>query len=125
MAQAQLLAAQRDAQLQALEDRVETIHALAEGTRTVSDIRAKVDNVFKDEASPGVTFATAHRSKGLEADDIYILCPDLMPFPKAKTEWQKKQEMNLKYVAWTRAMKRLRIITGTAKKLRKGVEGER
>jgi DNA helicase-2/ATP-dependent DNA helicase PcrA len=112
----------RDAQLQALDDRVESIHALAEGARTTDDVIAKIENVFKDEASIGVTFATAHRSKGLEADDIYILCPDLMPFPKAKSAWARKQERNLKYVAFTRAMKRLRMVVGPK---RKPVEGER
>jgi len=106
----------RDAQLQALEDRVESIHALAEGARTTDDVIAKIENVFKDDASPGITFATAHRVKGLEADDVYILCPELLPFPKAKSEWAKKQERNLEYVAYTRAMKRLRFITGTEKK---------
>lgn len=111
-----LEAAGRDAQLQALEDRVESIHALAEGALTVADVETKIENVFKDEASPGVTFATAHRSKGLEADDIYILCPELMPFPKAKSESAMKQERNLQYVAYTRAMKRLRIVTGTKKR---------
>lgn len=112
---ARLAAAQRDAQLQALEDRVETLHALAEGARTVDDVLARIDNVFKEEAS-GVTFATAHRAKGLEADDVYILCPELMPFPKAKSDWQRVQERNLQYVAYTRAMKRLRFVTGTERK---------
>lgn len=110
-----LEAAQRDAQLQALDDRVESIQALCEGARTIDDVIAKIENVFKDESSDGVTFATAHRCKGLEADDIYILCPELMPFPKAKSQWARKQERNLKYVAFTRAMERLRIVTGTVK----------
>lgn len=119
-----LEAAGRDAQLQALDDRVESIHALCEGARTTDDVIAKIENVFKDEASNGVTFATAHRSKGLEADDIYILCPELMPFPKAKSQWARKQERNLKYVAFTRAMKRLRLVAGTVK-AKRPVEGER
>lgn len=118
-----LEAAQREAQLQALDDRVESLHALSEGARTTDDVIAKIENVFKDEASNGVTFATAHRSKGLEADDIYILRPELMPFPKAKSQWARKQERNLKYVAFTRAMKRLRLVVGTA--TAKPVEGER
>jgi len=102
-----LIAAERDAQLQALEDRVESIHALAEGARTVQDIYDRIDNVFSDTQSSGVTFATAHRSKGLEADDIYIL---VMPFPKAKTPWAMLQEKNLQFVAYTRTMKRLRFV---------------
>lgn len=113
---ARLAAANRDAQLQALEDRVECIYALSEGARVVDDIYARVEKVFSDEAGEGITFATAHRTKGLEADDVYLLCPELMPFPKAKTEWAKEQELNLFYVATTRARKRLRVIVGGGKK---------
>jgi DNA helicase-2/ATP-dependent DNA helicase PcrA len=97
----------REAQLESLEDKVNCIEAMSEGSRTVADIKSKITKVFSDFESPGVTFATAHRSKGLEEDNIFIIRPDLMPFPKAKAEWQRKQEMNLKYVAITRAKKRL------------------
>lgn len=110
---ARLEAAGREAQMQSLEDKVESLHALSEGARTVQDVEIRIANVFSDDKSTGVTFATAHRSKGLEADDIYILCPENMPMAKAKTEWAKKQERNLQYVAFTRAMKRLRLVVGT------------
>ncbi len=104
---ARLEAAGRDGQLETLEDRVNCIEALSEGSKTVLDVKDKVNRIFSDENSPGVTFATGHRAKGLEADNIYVLRPDLLPFPKAKTEWQKKQEMNLKYVIITRSKKNL------------------
>jgi superfamily I DNA/RNA helicase len=49
-----------------------------------------------------------HKAKGLEADRVIILLPDKLPlkFPRQK-EWELKQEMNLKYVALTRAKKEL------------------
>ncbi len=102
-----LEAAGRDVQLQALQDRIDSIEALSEGARTVGDVKRRIASVFSDEASPGVTFATVHRSKGLETLNVFIIRPDLMPFPKAKTEAQMRQEKNLKYVAITRAQERL------------------
>jgi ATP-dependent exoDNAse (exonuclease V) beta subunit len=45
----------------------------------------------------------------LEADTVYILIPPTAPMPHfmAKSAWQKEQEMNLKYVAITRAINKL------------------
>jgi superfamily I DNA/RNA helicase len=47
----------------------------------------------------------------LEANRVIILLPDKLPlkFPHQQ-EWQEKQEMNLKYVAITRARKELIFI---------------
>jgi len=50
---------------------------------------------------------TIHKSKGLEADTVYILNENLIPSKFAVTEEQKKQEQNLKYVARTRAKKKM------------------
>lgn len=108
---AKLIKLERDAALQALEDRFDTIVVLSEGATTPNDILVKIDNVFSD-SEYGVVFCTVHRSKGLEGDRVFILRPDLMPFPKAKKEWMKEQEMNLKYVALTRAKKVLTLIEG-------------
>lgn len=58
-------------------------------------------------SSAGATLATIHKAKGLEAPTVYILRPDLLPAPFAKTERAIAQEMNLKYVAVTRAQKEL------------------
>lgn len=103
MESARLEAAQREGQLETLEDKVNCIEALSEGSKTVHDVKQKIVKIFSDTNSIGITFATAHRSKGLEANQIYLLRPDLMPFPKAKTPWQKQQELNLQYVATTRS----------------------
>jgi len=104
---ARLEAAGRDGQLESLEDKVNCIEVLSEGSLTVKDIKDKIFRIFSDEQSPGVTFATGHRAKGLEAKHIFILRPDLVPFPKAKSQAAIKQEYNLKYVMITRAMETL------------------
>lgn len=73
----------------------------ASAAHTTDQLVAFIDTLFADERS-SVTLSTVHRAKGLEADRVWILRPDLLPFPKA-TGWQLEQEMNLKYVALTRA----------------------
>jgi hypothetical protein len=59
-----------------------------------------------------VVFVTAHKSKGLEADRVFILAPDRMPlsYPNMLPE-SAVQEMNLLYVALTRAKHTLVILT--------------
>lgn len=108
--------AEREAEIIALNDRVDTIMVLVERSASVGDIRNQVDEIFKDERTladgtviriPGVVFCTVHKAKGLEAETIYILERQLMPHPAAKKEWQVAQEMNLKYVAITRSLKNL------------------
>ena len=53
---------------------------------------------------------TAHKSKGLEAENVHIIMPDLMPLKTAFLDWEKIQERNLHYVAITRAKNTLNYI---------------
>lgn len=102
-----LAASKKEHLIPGLEDKIETIHALSSGAKVVGDIRKRVDEIFSKDDSPGVTFSSIHKSKGLEADHIFIMRPDLLPHPKATGADQLVQEMNLKYVAITRSKDRL------------------
>jgi len=93
-------------------DRVATIVALSEGCRTASDIKKKIDEVFSD-SKVGVVFASIHKAKGGEADDVYLLRPDLLPHPMAKPGWQMRQEDNIAFVAHTRSKQRFIYIGST------------
>jgi len=88
------------------EDRVATLVTLSTGGDTLDSFKAAVKSLFSDDVK-GVTFATIHRSKGLEVDRVFILRPDLLPHPAAEQEWQIVQESNLRYVAITRAKREL------------------
>lgn len=57
-----------------------------------------------------VVLTTAHRSKGLEFERVYILRYDLFPHKKAKRPEDLQGEANLKYVALTRAMRELHVL---------------
>lgn len=93
-------------QMDTLEDNRATIDCLAESCVTVSQIKGKIDEIFKP-CKDSVIFLTGHKAKGLETDNVYILRPDLMPHPKAKSDFQKEQELNLQYVVTTRAKDKL------------------
>jgi DNA helicase-2/ATP-dependent DNA helicase PcrA len=108
--------AEREAEIIALNDRVDTVLVLVERCSRVGEIQAQVDQIFADERTladgtviklQGTVFCTVHKAKGLEAEVIWIIEPKLMPHPAAKTDEQKLQEQNLKYVAITRSLDKL------------------
>ncbi|PZU95526.1 MAG: hypothetical protein DI527_00525 [Chelatococcus sp.] len=104
-----LLAAKQEAQLQALEDCVETLKVVAaqcleEGKTRMSDLLAFLDDLFGDDVTDVLVLSTIHKSKGREWPRVFWLdragtCPSRW----ARQGWQKEQENNLCYVAATRA----------------------
>lgn len=84
-----------------LQDKYETVKLLAGEFKFTQDMIEMVRDLGHGTAGP--IFSTIHKAKGLEADDVYILRPDLMPSFYAKSPEAKQQEANLIYVAITRA----------------------
>jgi superfamily I DNA/RNA helicase len=107
---AKLRAAGHDAQVEHLSDRAECIVALCDGVDTLAQLEAKIRDVFADDGDHAVVFSTVHKAKGLEAADVYILRPDLLPGPWATQAWEVQQERNLMYVAFTRPKARLLFV---------------
>lgn len=101
---AKLVAADKGLQAQNLEDKVETIIALADGITSITALEERIDKIFSDENDAGVIFSSVHRAKGLEAERVYILHRELMPHPMAKQPWEKVQEENCMYVAHSRSL---------------------
>lgn len=66
-----------------------------------------MSEIFTDNVQEGIILSTCHKSKGLEADRVFFLNPELIPHPKAKTEKALYGEKCLKFVAITRAKKEL------------------
>lgn len=101
----------------AVRDRVNCLMAIAnnlkEGNRTVSALIDSIDALFSDDTGTDLlTLCTAHKSKGLEWETVYIHRPELMPSKFARLPWQIVQEENLRYVAYTRAKHTLVFIAG-------------
>lgn len=109
MESAKLKQQRKDARAAQLEDQLETLYVLSEDCNSVGDIRRKIQQVFSDEKAT-VTFSSVHKAKGLEADRVFILKPELMPFKKATQAWELEQEMNLLYVSLSRAKQELYFV---------------
>ena len=69
-----------------------------------------ITEIFQEQTK-GVCLSTIHKAKGLEADNVYVLCKSSMPSKLAFKDWEKIQEHNLMYVAYTRPKKLLGFIS--------------
>ena len=88
----------------ALEDKVTVLLFLASMTSTVPELKDKIKYIFNDDVNGrGVILSTVHKAKGLEANRVFIIRPDLLPMKTARKPWQVIEERNITYVALTRA----------------------
>lgn len=93
-------------------DSIKALEILAEGLTSARDLHDRIENVFAESAD-SVCLSTIHKAKGLEANNVYILCKTLMPSRLATQDWEKEQEQNLMYVAYTRAKYKLGFVSET------------
>ncbi len=94
-------------------EKVKIIKLIIANNGTVVDKTSliyKISNIFQESKDGGICLSTIHKAKGLEADRVFIVDAYLMPSKFAKLEWQKEQEKNLQYVAYTRAKKLLAFV---------------
>jgi DNA helicase-2/ATP-dependent DNA helicase PcrA len=107
------IAKQLDAKADQAQDKCDAIicliDGLHEGNRTIDALLQGIDYLF-DENKLALTLCTIHKAKGLEAERVWWLNSSACPARWAKQEWQKKQELNLCYVAVTRAKTTLLFI---------------
>lgn len=94
-----------------IEDKYETLSLFCKEYKNVQDILDLLKKLSTGTSGP--IFSTIHKAKGLEADSVYLLRPDLLPSPWCTSPEQLQQEANLEYVAITRA--RLNLTYGAAK----------
>lgn len=85
----------------ALEDKVRTLLFLAQFAVNITDLKTSIKTIFTDDIK-GIVLSTVHKIKGLEANRVFIVRPDLLPMKNVKG-WQYIQEKNLEYVAITRS----------------------
>ena len=84
-------------------------------------VRETIAKIFNESNLKNpVMLSTIHKAKGLEADRVLILCPHKLPLTwKNQLDWQLEQELNLKYVALTRAKKELVFVQMDEEQLQK------
>jgi superfamily I DNA/RNA helicase len=92
--------AKREAQVDRINDQAETLLVICEEANSIADVEARIDGLFTDDGlgqAGVITCSSVHRSKGLEADTVYLL--DYTLYPRGVT----MEEQNIEYVAITRA----------------------
>jgi DNA helicase-2/ATP-dependent DNA helicase PcrA len=111
------LAKKQEQKAQEAEDRAETIKIVIDDCRAAGrdSVQAVVDginSIFGDDIENVLVLSTIHKSKGREWETVYWLDRvGTLPSKYARQKWQQEQEMNLCYVAATRAMNSLIEVT--------------
>ena len=94
------------------QDKVKAIEILSEGLVKCDDLISRIETIFSDESKNGICLSTVHKSKGLESDRVFIICPEKFLLKNCmQIPWMAEQEHNLQYVAYTRAKHYLGFIT--------------
>ena len=101
-------------------DDIIALIALSDNIETTEELERKIKTIFSVRDTDGIMLSTVHKAKGLEADNVYILEPSLLPSKFVKKEWEIKSEQHLVYVAYTRAKKTLNFIEEDIKKFNSG-----
>lgn len=100
----------RETRLIAIQDRYECLEHFCDAHSTIDSMVAHIQELFTEQ-TPGdsILLSSIHRAKGLEANRVFFLEPEgaSCPHPMASSDWQVKQEWNLRYVAITRAINEL------------------
>ncbi len=97
-----------------LEKKLDFLHKKYEQWKndcdTLNDILRKIKE-YISATENAIKLSTIHRAKGLENKRVFILNYDELPFFRLQQkDWERPQEINLKYVAITRALSELYLI---------------
>lgn len=94
-----------------LLDTIKTMENLPKTVETRKDLEKFSKDVFSNEGKDGIQLSTIHRAKGLEADNVFVVCPSLLPSRLATLDWQIQEEKNLQYVMCTRPKNSLNFVS--------------
>jgi superfamily I DNA/RNA helicase len=83
------------------KDKHDILSFLSKKVVDLQQLNNKLTEIFCDKVD-GIVLSTVHKMKGLEANRVFIIKPDLLPM-KTKNALQYQEEKNLFYVAITRA----------------------
>lgn len=96
------LKANREEKVEAIKDQADMLIDLADGAKNMNEITARIEALFTDDGlgqAGVITCSSVHRSKGLEANRVFVL--------KSTLKNHSEEEMNIQYVAITRAKQTL------------------
>jgi DNA helicase-2/ATP-dependent DNA helicase PcrA len=98
-----------------LEEKINVINLLSSSCNNVGEVIAKLESIFSDDIDQApIKLMTIHKAKGMESDNVFLIeeyeNKALIPSKYAVTKDQLTQEENLRFVAYTRAKKRLVLV---------------
>ena len=96
--------------IERVKDKVAVIAELSADLSSTDELIALLEDLTSPKVAP--KFSTIHRAKGLEAENVYYLLPELIPAKSARSEAALQQETNLDFVARTRSSSNLTLIYG-------------
>jgi hypothetical protein len=110
---------EKESQAIAIEDKVACIKVIIKRvqeinpkcTTPIDSVCEEIDNIFGDDLKGCVILSTIHKSKGREWNNVFWLQSAENKW--ARMDWEKVQEINLKYVACTRAKQNLFLVHDT------------
>lgn len=99
--------------LSLIQDKRDCLLIFAEQSSSVSNLVQRIESVFSDKEKVGICLSTVHQAKGLESKRVFFLMPKgaECPAPWARTEDEKIQESNLRYIGITRSIEDLICVT--------------
>ena len=92
-------------------DTIKTMEHLPKTVTNREELYKFIDDMFSNEGEDGVQLSTIHRAKGLESDNVFIICPSLIPSRLSQTQWELDEEQHLLYVMCTRPKNTLNYVT--------------
>lgn len=108
-----------ETQQETVLDQMECVTTFMSGRPDITgsvQLCSELENLFADEGA-AIWLSSIHRSKGLEADRVFVLRADRMRIDrKGMLDWQLEQEANLEYVGLTRAKSALYLVKDEKKK---------
>jgi hypothetical protein len=90
-----------------IKDNMDMLRNITKFSRNVTEMIIIIDKIFTDKPE-GIVLSTIHKSKGLEANRVFIIKPNEMKI-KSPLAWMWQGELNLEYIAYTRAKNELII----------------
>lgn len=95
-----------DVKIEQVRDKCDTLRSLSMGLASVSEIKTRIESLFSDidqkDMKNVILCSSVHRAKGLEADNVWVLAETLNS--------RNGEELNIAYVAYTRAKKVLHLV---------------
>jgi len=97
----------------AMEEKCEVIRLILRKCSTGMELVSKIKDIFREDKK-SVKLMTIHKSKGLEAERVFLIYKyegeKLLPFRAATKPWELVQETNLEFVGVTRSKSELHFL---------------